>query len=219
MNFIFFALLLLGVTFAAPLRGMPKANEQLTWSMTLANEGEMKAPHFLSNPTYKRLGDVDPTVIINTAKEFWKFIEDNKPVVHTNTTYADAIPQGITSWDQLENWSMPKHQTWILVAKNTFGVEVLHFEFTIQFVYGGSFEGVGKYITDATILMSRLEVSWGYTFNANVDVSKVHNRGTKTNPIASMTINIHHSLDSTVKHSEGTASYYIDGEGNIEKAN
>eukprot|EP01086_Lenisia_limosa_P015496 TRINITY_DN49_c0_g2_i1.p1 TRINITY_DN49_c0_g2~~TRINITY_DN49_c0_g2_i1.p1 ORF type:complete len:225 (+),score=83.53 TRINITY_DN49_c0_g2_i1:15-689(+) len=224
MKVFFLTLLLVGLTFAvAPFkgrRGAGKEMEQLTWTTELLREGELSTPHFLSNPSYKPLvGEVDPTVIINTAKEVWKFIEDNKPVVHTNSTYADGIPKGITSWDQLENWSRPKHQTWLIKATNTFGMEILHFEFTIQFVYGGSYNGTGKYITDATILMSRLEVTWGFTFDADVSVSKVHNRGTKAEPIASMTINLHHTLDSTVKHIEGTESFYLDGEGNMENAN
>ena len=113
--------------------------------------------------------------IINIGKKIWEIVKANKPVVEVKTKTANALPKGIQCWDQLESWNFPKAETYKVVYKNLMGIEVVRFSFRVIFTYGGQYRGKGRYITNATIVPADVNVVWGYTFGANVNISQVVN--------------------------------------------
>jgi hypothetical protein len=153
--------------------------------------------------------------IINIGKAIWQIVEDGKPAVTKTINTASALPRGVSCWTDLSGWSRPFYKTFLVQYENAYGVKVVDFRYRLIYMARGSVDGVGKYITNATFVISKLNVSWGFTFNATVEVPSVFNLGTKANPVAGMQMNMHWTVDTTVRHEEATQSYFISGDGSL----
>ena len=161
--------------------------------------------------------EVDPAVvidqIINIGQKVWEIVEKNKPVVNVTTTYAAAVPQGITTWDQLTGWKEPKARTYGFYAKNLYGMTVIDVKYQVEMTYGGSYKGKGRYLTGVTVAPLKVDVAWGYKFSMDAAVPSVTNVGTSDDPVAAMLANLHWQISTTLKDSQGTAVYYMQGTG------
>ncbi|HTL11156.1 MAG TPA: hypothetical protein VL588_01630 [Bdellovibrionota bacterium] len=173
------------------------------------------------------LGDVDPRdlgsdvneanvildQIINMGQKVWKIVEDNKPVVNVSWTPADALPTGVQGWTSLESWQPPRQVAYQVSYENGFGMDVVDFTYRLIYTPGGSFQGKGKYLTRIAALAKDLDVSWGYTFNATGTVPSVVNAGTSSSPLAAAEVLVDWSIDTALKHSQSSRSYYVRGDG------
>lgn len=175
-------------------------------------------PKPVPKPAPKPIPSADPTgeftldQIINIGKSIWTFLQDNKPVVTTKTFYAHALPRGLQCWDDLENWQRPRSEVYRARYLNGFGFEVITLEFRLVYTYGGQVNSVGRYITNATIQFGRLDVSWGFKVNADVEVPLVVNVGSKASPVAGMQISVRWRA-SGLNQVERTASFFLYGDG------
>ncbi len=158
------------------------------------------------------MGDIDINAIINLGQKVWGMIQANKAVVTTKTQSASGLPAGIKCWDQLENWRAPRSEVYKVSYANAFGFNVIDLEFSLIYSYGGQVNGVGAYLTNATIQYRKLDVSWGFTVDANVEVPMVTNVGKSTNPVAGMELTLRWKIDS-LSHTERTASFFVYGDG------
>ncbi len=162
-------------------------------------------------------GDAIPVLdsIINLGERIWKIIVDNKPVVNVKTQYATALPEGIKSWTQLGGWQRPKGTIYQLTAKNGYGGQVISLRYQVLRTAGGSYKGVGKYLTAVTVEPLLIEVAWGYHFSldANVPDSSVVNVGTSENPVAAMMAQLGWRISTPIKDSSGNGIYYLQGDG------
>jgi len=163
----------------------------------------------------------DPLVIIdhilNIFSKVWKIIDDNKPVVDIKTTFAAAIPEGITHWSQLEKWSRPEGTRYLISAKNMYGTDVVKVRYQVLRVHGGSYKGKGHYLSGVTVIPESVDVSWGYRLSLDADVPSVSNVGTSEDPMASMIAQLKWKISTVVKASEGTAVYYLEGDGTFRE--
>ncbi|WP_413293080.1 hypothetical protein ACLSU7_16965 [Bdellovibrio sp. HCB185ZH] len=157
--------------------------------------------------------------VINIGKTVWEIIQSGKPVTNSKFDSANALPAGVKCWTDLQGWSSPQYRTYNVQYKNGFDMTVVDFTYRIMYTTNGSVNGVGRYITNATILPADLSVAWGFEFNVQAGVPAVTNIGTTQNPIAAMQMNLHWTLDSTVSHQESTQSYFVTGEGVFEALN
>ncbi|MBI5243512.1 MAG: hypothetical protein HY922_07480 [Elusimicrobia bacterium] len=161
--------------------------------------------------------DADPFVIIdqiiNIGQKIWSIIEANRPVVNVTTTYAAAVPQGISHWDQLAGWKEPKGKVYGFYAKNLYGIEVISVKYQVSMTYGGNYKGKGKYLTGVTVVPLMVDVAWGYKFNMDASVPSVSNVGTSEDPVAALIANLHWQISTTMKDSQGTSVYYMQGTG------
>ena len=153
--------------------------------------------------------------IVNLASKIWKIICDNAPVVNIDTQYAVAYPQGITSAAQLAQWSRPKSYVYGFYAQNLYGAKMIDVEYKAIYTYGGSYKGVGKFLTAVTVVPTKVSVGWGYRFsmNASVPDSTITNVGTDTNPIAAMQLKLLWKMSTVLKESDGASIYYVQGDG------
>ncbi|MFH2202052.1 MAG: hypothetical protein ABIJ96_02955 [Elusimicrobiota bacterium] len=189
-------------------------------SVVIENLGPvMKPAQVLTQPASPP--QEDPIVfidkIINTMKKIWDIIEENKPVVDIQTTYANAIPQGITHWSQLNQWRKPEGTIYGFYAKNLYGVEVIRVKYQVLRTYGGSYKGKGKYLTAVTVVPLAVDVAWGYDFAMSCKAPSVANRGTAEDPLASMLLNLDWKIATAVKESRGTSIYYLQGDGEFQE--
>lgn len=153
--------------------------------------------------------------IINMGKKVWAIVEAGKPVVNMTTNVASAVPQGLSRWDQLGGWEIPKARVYRAVYKNGYGASVVEFKYRVIYTYGGNVGGKGRYLTQVTVVPDTLNVAWGYTFNAEVTVPSVVNMGNSTDPMAGMELMVHWKVDTVMKHSESSTSYFVKGDGSF----
>lgn len=164
------------------------------------------------------IGDAVPVLdsIINLGLKIWKIIDDNKPVVDVKSPpYASALPEGIKNWTQMTGWQRPKGTIYELSAKNAYGIQVIKLRYQVLRTSGGSYKGVGKYLTAVTVKPLLVEVAWGYHFNldASVPDTSLVNAGTAEAPVAGMTAELNWRISTAIKDSQGTGLYYLQGDG------
>ncbi len=169
-----------------------------------------------ATPTDAPTGDLDLGNIINLGKKLWDIIVANKPVVNISTDMATALPSGVKGWDQLATWQMPQVREYRVSYTNLYGMTMVDFKFRVLYTHGGSVNGKGLYLTNATIIPAHLTVGWGYTFNAQSTVASVMNAGTAQDPVAAMQLQLHWSIDTVMKHEENSLNYYIKGDGTFK---
>jgi hypothetical protein len=157
--------------------------------------------------------------IINIGKTIWAIIEAGKPVTNSKFDTANALPGGAKCWTELQGWSAPQYKTYNVQYKNGFDMTVVDFTYRVIYTTNGNVNGVGSYITNATVIPASLNVAWGFQFNVQANVPAVTNIGTSQNPLAAMQINLHWSVDSTITHDEKTQSYFITGDGGFQTLN
>jgi hypothetical protein len=169
-------------------------------------------------------GDVNPldvievTVdrIINIGKKLWAILEAGRPAVNVQSYTANALPQGLTCWSDLAGWNVPESKVYKVTYKNGFGVDVVTFSYRVTYTAGGNLNGVGKYLTNATIQPADLHVGWGFNLNAQAEVPSVFNTGTKEQPVAGMQMLMKWKVDSVVSNNQSTETFYVGGDNTMK---
>lgn len=186
------------------------STELPTTNLLLAPSDEPTPPEAGAN------GLISPDIIINLGKFLWDVIKDGKPVVDIHADVANALPEGIASWQSLAGWQAP-------ISKNyefnwtLFGGNVVKFHYSLVFTHGGNLDGVGRYLTNVMIVPTKVKVMWGYDLAAQVNVLRTMNIGTRENPISALEIVLKWTLDSMVAHHERSATFYVTGDGQFKE--
>lgn len=182
---------------------------------SVTGNGNTTTPPSVEDP----LGMLDIIVdqIINTGRKIWAIIDAGRPVVNMKVDVAHALPKGLMCWADLTNWKQPVSKTYRAQYVNGFGANVVDFSFRLNYIYGGSYKGQGQYIANASVAPVKLDVAWGFTFNANAEVPIVFNQGSSDQPLAGMQVNIKWSVDTAIKHSESTEMFFAGGDGTFRR--
>lgn len=172
----------------------------------------------IENPT-DPLKDIEVIVdqIINIGKKIFAIVEAGRPVVNLKIDNANALPKGLTCWSDLAGWNAPQSKVYNVRYQNGFGMNVVDFTYRVLYTAGGSFNGVGKYITNATFQPANVSVAWGFNFNANASIPSVFNTGSKNDPVAGMQMNMEWKVTNVISHEQGAESFYVNGENKMEK--
>ncbi len=155
--------------------------------------------------------------IINLGKKAWSVVELGRPVVNLKMDSANALPQGVSCWSNLAGWAPPQSKTYKVSYVNGFNSQVVSFAFRVIYTSGGSYKGVGRYITNATVIPAELYVAWGYTFNASTVIPSVFNSGSIESPVAGMQLNLNWSVDTVLNHTQQSESFYVGGNGAFKR--
>ena len=182
------------------------------------------APELLIANDCSKMGNTGPMVdigwdeIINMGEKVWKIIEAGKPVVHLETPVANALPRGLKCWSDLDGWQAPQTRSLEVVYTNGFGIEVVKFRFRLHYTYGGGKNQRGRYLTNVTVLPSELNVMWGYTFDAHVEVGQAINLGSANDPLAGLEMNVRWNLKTVIKESQNSFHFFVQGDGALKTA-
>ncbi|CAF1393209.1 unnamed protein product [Adineta steineri] len=153
------------------------------------------------------------SAIINNARQAWSIVDNNRAVVDVQTSYGNVIPSHITDPFELQSWtSPPASHSFTVNVYNRLKQRVLQFTYALQFTYGGSLDGKGAYLDRVTIIPSRISVSWGFVFNASVQIASVQNVGTREDPIAAAHVELHYRI-AGLNVAERTESFHVRGDG------
>ena len=151
---------------------------------------------------YPEITDIDLGTILNIAKEIWTIIEENQPVLNVKFDYANALPKGLRSSEELDGFSDLQMRAFRTYGVNTYGITVYDVTYTALHRYGGSYQGKGKYLENVTILPQNVEVAWAYTLNLGVAQVSAVNAGTKEAPVASLLMQMDLSVETVIKKSQ-----------------
>ena len=143
----------------------------------------------------------------------------SRAVVDVHKSYGNVIPNHITDPFELQSWtSPPASHAFFVNVYNRLKQRVLQFTYSLQFTYGGSLDGKGAYLDHVTIIPSRISVAWGFVFNASVQITSVHNVGTRDEPIAAAYVELHYRL-AGLNIVERTESFHVKGDGQYKHLN
>jgi hypothetical protein len=186
-----------------------------------ASENEVEVDKVETKETTESIDLLDAKLdlidkIINIGSKLWNIVEKGKPVANYSGEKASALPQRALHWDQLSNWQIPKSKIINVSYKNLYGIEVVRFSYRIILLYGGSVNGVGRYIGYASVVPIEMKTAYMYTFNANANVDAVFNLGTSQDPVAGMVLNINWTVETVLSKVTITQTYNLDGLGNID---
>ena len=117
----------------------------------------------------------------------------------------------------LSRWKTPKFVKFKVSYKNGYGTEVVSFVYNVNMSYGGQFGGKGAYITNAQVVPEKVNVLWGYTFNAKMSVVGLSNIGTDEDPIAAATLSLYYSVSTVVREDKNNMTLFIAGDGTIQQ--
>ncbi|MCE3010625.1 MAG: hypothetical protein LW875_08435 [Proteobacteria bacterium] len=185
----------------------------------------LSATDLVSDVTGAVSGEVNPLdqldmmvdKIINIGKKIWKIVEAGKPVVNFRTDVATAMPAGAQCWDDLEGWQFPTSKAYRSTFKNVYGITVVDFTYRVTYLYGGSANGVGKYIGYATVSPVNLNVLWGFTFNSTATIPTTYNMGSKSKPVAGMQVLVQWKVESAISSIEQSQAFALNGLGAFQE--
>ncbi len=165
------------------------------------------------------IGLTDISTWITVGEKVWTIIKDGKPVADISTHSASVLPIEQTNWQDLENWQGPYVKSYTIEAKNLLGMTVASQTYRVMFNYGGTFNGKGQYLANATIIPAQVSIAWGFSLNTNVEIGNAVNTGTKDHLIPALQMELVWKIDSALKHLEGRNSFYIKGNGEVRTLN
>jgi hypothetical protein len=168
------------------------------------------------NPQPGTGGRVTLSDIITIGQKVWDFVVSNKP----NTTYqslkAAVVPSGITSWTQLRGWSKPVSKVYRVEFTNMFGQTAGSFDYRINFVYGGSYQGKGKYIGQISFVPAAVRLGTDRTLDVKAELLDPLNFGTEEDPIAGVELQISWSSPTTTRYQLNSVEFFMYGTGEIQ---
>lgn len=149
--------------------------------------------------------------IINIGKKIFNVVEAGRPVVNIKMDTANALPRGLTCWADLSGWNRPASKVFNVKYQNALGMTVVDFSYRLTYTAGGSADGVGKYITNATFQPANVYVAWGFKFDATAEIPSVFNTGSKADPVAGMQMMLDWKVTSPLAHIQQAESYFVSG--------
>jgi hypothetical protein len=161
-------------------------------------------------------GDVRLDLILNLGAKVYELVKENGPLITTTTRTANALPYGVTCWNQLERWSPPRSEVYRVSYKNLYGVTLLDFQFRLVYSYGGRIGNVGRYLSNATLQYKKIDAKWGAVLDANVEIPQVLNIGTRENPVGGMQLTMNWTVTTrpiSLRKITDSATFFIAGDG------
>lgn len=155
--------------------------------------------------------------IIAIGEKVWKIIEAGRPVVSFKAPVVHALPYNTICWHQLERWQAPRTSLWEIAYKNKFAMKVVTFRFRVSYTPGGQYDGKGQYLANVTVMPASVDVAWGFDFNAEVQVGRTMNLGTRDSPQAGMQLMVMWNVKSMLKESLASESFFVQGDGQLLK--
>jgi hypothetical protein len=182
----------------------------------------------ISNGTASSIGDIltnfsshigDVSKWIALGSKLWEVVKNNQPVVNVTTQTVSVLPESLPDWRKMETWKGPQAKSYTLAAKNLYGATVISHTYTVAFHYGGSLNGHGQFLANATIIPTHVDVSWGFTLNSSVKVGEPLNTGTTLDPVPGIDLGLEWSMSSMLKKTQGVDQFFVRGDGPTSHVN
>ncbi len=168
--------------------------------------------------TTGKINDVIVTIdrMITTGQKIWDFIVSMKPDANYDTFKASVVPDGITSWTQLNKWSKPVSKVYRVEFTNSLGYNAGSFDYRITYFHSGSYKGKGKFIGQISVVPQNIKLKSDRTFKLKVEIASVINFGDEVDPIAGAQLIISWASPTTTRYEMNSAEYMIYGNGEFQ---
>lgn len=127
----------------------------------------------------------------------------------------DPVSKTFVSPYELSNFSDPVVRIFRTTCKNRMNNVVASFTYSLWFSYGGSYNGVGKYLTGVIVVPSYVQLAMGWTFASSMKVSSVMNHGTPADPIAGVLLTMKYAVSGFGTAVEKNDTIHIKGNGEL----
>lgn len=168
---------------------------------------------------------VDPGQVIGWGRDLvalgeavYELVKKGKPTSQTeyapiNVVPRDPVTRNYVEPMELEDASDPIKRRFVVSARNGFNQEVVRVEYLLLFQVA-KYNGKGKYILNA-IVIPNVSVGYGFDFSSKMKLVGIANKGKASDPLVSMTLDIHNTVGSMVSAKEAHSVITITGLGNI----
>lgn len=155
--------------------------------------------------------------IINIGQKIWKIVEAGRPTLNFKDKSASAVPSDAKCLAELANWQMPESKSFRMKYKNGFGMNVITFEYKVIYSYGGSYKGKGRYLANVSVHPQQVNVSWGFKFDANVEIMEVLNLGSQEDQMAGMQLAVRWNVSSVIQEQLREELFFVQGDGQFRQ--
>jgi hypothetical protein len=161
--------------------------------------------------------------MVNLGSTLWDVVASGEPSAKFDENLANALPQGVTSPMDLDNWQQPVVREYCVPLTpdpdfncDQAGSDGSHFFFRVSFVPGGSLQGHGKFLSSVLLEPEAMTVNYGRSFFAQTSVESVDNIGTEEDPVASMKLKLTWTSNEYFGRPYGQSlDFVISGDGTI----
>jgi len=176
--------------------------------------GYLEAPAFDSLSPLD-LANVDWSQLILVGEKVIELVKRGAPVVNIKRSSVSVLPLGSQAWQQLAGWQVPVTRVYTLAVKNALGVTVVDLRLKVSSMWGGNFDGRGKYLANVQVLPVAVKVLWGWSLDLWTESQDPVNAGTKVDPIAGLGLELRYKIGTALNELNGTQDYYLTGDGKI----
>lgn len=179
-----------------------------------------------STPTPTTTGIFDNVImvvdkLIAIGQKIIPTIEKGKAVVTNNPMTAVSVLPRLDTRDlvvhDMGGWSLPVSKHYKISYKNGFGKEVISFIYSVSFQYGGSHDGVGKYLTGIRASARNIKISWGFDLDASSQLIQISNIGSKEKVVAAAKIEMSYTVKNWTKTESAFVGFFVTGDGRLYK--
>lgn len=161
-------------------------------------------------------GGFDFGTVLMLGEKIMNFIVTNKPVGEYKPLKAAVLPADATNFSQMKGWSKPVAKVYHVEFKNLLGKSAGGFDYRITFVYGGSFQGKGKYIGQISFVPLKMTLKTDRQLNVKAELLEPLNYGTEEDPLAGVQLQITWSSQTTLRHTMNSIEYFFYGNGDVQ---
>jgi hypothetical protein len=162
-------------------------------------------------------GHIDIGQIISIGEKVWDFVVNNKPTADYKTLKANVIPAGLDSWTQLR-WQRNKvtAKVYRVEFKNILGQSAGGFDYRISFIYGGTYQGKGKFIGQIAVAPTNIKLKTDRSLTFRAELLDALNFGTEDEPVAGVQLLITWSTPTTTRYEMKSVEYFLYGDGEVQ---
>jgi hypothetical protein len=172
-----------------------------------------------SNQASTNFFTAGPLDIAQLLVNVWQLVQDNKPVVDVQNLSASALPNiAKNNWVALTGWQPERQLTYHLTVQNGYNMTVIDLTYQVNLLFGGSYQGKGRYVASAQVLPTNVKVLWGFDLDLTASAPTIINIGTQADPLASIKLDVTYQLKSLFKNQTTTATYLLQGDGLMKNA-
>jgi hypothetical protein len=166
--------------------------------------------------------------VVALGEAVYALVEKGRPKVTTeyapisilprdpsNSATDPALKYAVDPFD-MEGFSFPVEKMISAKIKSPTGGTAVEFNYKVIYSYGGSYNGVGKYLTGINIIPASVKVGHGWTLNSSMKLTGMMNHGTRANPIVGAMITVKYTMTSTTQAFERNDTIYISGDGSMK---
>lgn len=159
--------------------------------------------------------------IVALGEAIYDLVRKGKPTNVTDYAPMSVVPKDPVTKEhvdpfELEGFSIPVQRDFTTRITNGLGKEVVRFDYTVIYSYGGSYNETGSYLMNVIIVPKFVKTTFGWDFNATMKLSGIMNHGSRANPVAGIMVTMKYQMNSWSAAFERNDTIHITGKGQLQ---